>query len=281
MDPLPEVVAAGPPFGYRERAKLAVGPGGTLGFRARRSHDVVDVPACPLFGARAGARAAGAARRRRAGWRRASSSTCRRAATASTSTSSAPTRPARRTRGARSTVWRRRVSSAWRWRASRRSGAPDVDVAEPGSPPLRVPADGFAQVGRAGNAALVAAVMEAVGASPGVVLELYAGSGNLTRHLVARARRRCPRRDGDPAAVERGARNVPGASWSLRPPARRRRHRRARPAARGGRPRAPDGGVARAPPDRLRVVRSADAGARRAHAGARRAFELTARSRWT
>ena len=67
-------------------------------------------------------------------------------------------------------------------------GRPDVDVAEPGSPPLRVPADGFAQVGRAGNAALVAAVMEAVGPSPGVVLELYAGSGNLTRHLV-RARR--------------------------------------------------------------------------------------------
>ncbi len=97
-------------------------------------------------------------------------------------------------------------------------GRPDVDVAEPGSPPLRVPADGFAQVGRAGNAALVAAAMQAVGASPGVVLELYAGSGNLTRHLVrvATAVSAC---DGDPAAIARGARNVPAAAWSLRPPA--------------------------------------------------------------
>ena len=81
-----------------------------------------------------------------------------------------------------------------------------------------MPADGFAQVGRAGNAALVAAAMQAVGASPGVVLELYAGSGNLTRHLVrvATAVSAC---DGDPAAIARGARNVPEAAWSLRPPA--------------------------------------------------------------
>src|SRR5439155_26614862 len=34
---LPDLIAASPPFGYRDRAKLAVGPGGTLGFRARRS----------------------------------------------------------------------------------------------------------------------------------------------------------------------------------------------------------------------------------------------------
>ena len=77
---LPPTVAAGPPFGYRDRAKLAVGPQGTLGFRARRSHDVVDVPACPLFGpelaralpllrggsarARAGGRAGGSSRHR-------------------------------------------------------------------------------------------------------------------------------------------------------------------------------------------------------------------------
>ena len=36
------VRAAGPPFGYRDRAKWAVGQGGALGFRARRSHQVVD-----------------------------------------------------------------------------------------------------------------------------------------------------------------------------------------------------------------------------------------------
>jgi len=47
-----ESIAAGPPFGYRDRAKLAVGPGPAprpLGFRARRSHEIVDVPSCPLF----------------------------------------------------------------------------------------------------------------------------------------------------------------------------------------------------------------------------------------
>jgi 23S rRNA (uracil1939-C5)-methyltransferase len=98
-------------------------------------------------------------------------------------------------------------------------GRPDVDVAEPGSPPLRVPADGFAQVGRAGNAALVAAVMKAVGPAPGVVLELYAGSGNLTRHLIRAGATAVSACDGDPAAIARGARNVPEAAWSLRPPA--------------------------------------------------------------
>ena len=34
-------------------------------------------------------------------------------------------------------------------------GRAEVDVGEPGSPPLLVPAGGFAQVGRAANAALV------------------------------------------------------------------------------------------------------------------------------
>ena len=100
-------------------------------------------------------------------------------------------------------------------------GRAEVDVAEPGSPPLAIPAGGFAQVGRAANAALVAAVLEAVGPTPGVVLELYAGSGTFTRHLarVAGGRARVFACDGDPAAVERGRRNVPAATWSARPPA--------------------------------------------------------------
>jgi 23S rRNA (uracil1939-C5)-methyltransferase len=95
-------------------------------------------------------------------------------------------------------------------------GQPDVDVAEPGSAPLRVPADGFAQVGRTANAALVAAVLDAVGPSPGAVVELYAGSGNFTRELL-RVATSVAASDGDPAAVERGRRNAPGAAWSLRP----------------------------------------------------------------
>jgi 23S rRNA (uracil1939-C5)-methyltransferase len=60
--------------------------------------------------------------------------------------------------------------------------------------------------------------MEAVGPSPGAVLELYAGSGNLTRHLVRAGATAVSACDGDPAAIARGARNVPQAAWSLRPP---------------------------------------------------------------
>jgi len=50
------------------------------------------------------------------------------------------------------------------------------------------------------------------------VIELYAGSGNLTRHLV-RAGAKVAASDGEPAAIARGARNVPEATWSARPPA--------------------------------------------------------------
>ena len=62
--------------------------------------------------------------RPRADWRLASRSTRRRATTAFTSTSPRPTRPARRTRGARLTVSARPASSGCRWRESRRSGGP-------------------------------------------------------------------------------------------------------------------------------------------------------------
>jgi len=214
--PVPDVVAAGPPFGYRERAKLAVGPGGTLGFRARRSHDVVDVPACPLFGdplARALPALRGTARALAAGVEidvQAGSDGVHVNVAHADPTSAAH---------ARREIDRLEAAGVVGLALAGKPtlGRPDVDAAEPGSPPLRVPSDGFAQVGRAGNAALVAAAMQAVGASPGVVLELYAGSGNLTRHLVrvATAVSAC---DGDPAAIARGARNVPQAAWSLRPP---------------------------------------------------------------
>ena len=202
--------------------------------------------------------------RPRAGWRPASRSTRRRATTAFTSTSPRPTRPARRTRAARLIVSARPASSGCRWRESRRSGGPDVDVAEPGSPPLRVPADGFAQVGRAGNAALVAAVMEAVGPSPGVVFELYAGQrepdpppGARRRDVRGGVRRRSGRDRARRAQRARGGLVAAAAG-------RRRRHRRARSAARGRGQGAPGGRRARAPAHRLRVVRSADAAARRA-----------------
>jgi 23S rRNA (uracil1939-C5)-methyltransferase len=214
---LPPVVAASAAYGYRDRCRLAVGAGGALGFRARRSHDVVDVPACPLFGPelaralpalRAMARglAAGVELDVQAGADGVHVNVVR----------GDPTSAAH----ARREVDRLSAAGVAGLALAGKPtfGQPDVDVAEPGSAPLRVPADGFAQVGRAGNAALVAAVLEAVGPSPGAVLELYAGSGNFTRHLVPIAAS-VAASDGDPAAVERGRRNAPGASWSLRPAA--------------------------------------------------------------
>jgi 23S rRNA (uracil1939-C5)-methyltransferase len=214
---------AGPPFGYRDRAKLAVGPQGTLGFRARRSHDLVDVPACPLFGPelaralpllRTAARglAPGVELEVQAGAEGTHVNVLR-----ADPTSAAH---ARRALGATAgsidhlgdagIVGVALAGKPLHGRAA-------VDVAEPGSPPLLIPAGGFAQVGRAANAALVAAVWEAVGDAPGTVVELYAGSGNFTRHLLTRASA-VHASDGDPAAVDRGRRNAPGATWTARPP---------------------------------------------------------------
>jgi len=216
--PVREMIAAGPPFGYRDRAKLAVGPGGTLGFRARRSHDIVDVPACPLFGpelARALPALRGTARGLAAGVEidaQAGNDGVHINVAHADPTSAAHARREIDRLGAAGVVG---LSLAGKPTLA----SPDVDVAEPGSPPLRVSADGFAQVGRPGNAALVAAVREAVGPSPGAVIELYAGSGNLTRHLVRAGATSVAASDGDPAAIARGGKNVPEATWSLRPPA--------------------------------------------------------------
>lgn len=215
---IPPMRPAGPDFGYRDRAKLTVGPGGTLGFHARRSHAVVDLgepPRCPLLGPEL-ARALPALRAMARGL--------------------APGIELEVQAGAEgvhlNVVRADGVSAAHARREIDRLGAAgvgglslagkptlgraDVDAAEPGSPPLGIPGGGFAQVGRAGTAALVAAVLEAAGETPGVVLEMYAGSGTFTRHLVARAARvlAC---DGEPAAVERGRRNAPAAAWSARP----------------------------------------------------------------
>jgi 23S rRNA (uracil1939-C5)-methyltransferase len=51
-----------------------------------------------------------------------------------------------------------------------------------------------------------------VGDAPGTVFELYAGAGNFTRHLVAKARRVWAH-DGDAKARDFGRANVPGATW--------------------------------------------------------------------
>jgi 23S rRNA (uracil1939-C5)-methyltransferase len=242
------VVAASPPFGYRDRAQLTVGKGGQLGFHGRRSHDVVDVPACPLLspalaralpalralakelpaGAEVDVQAGAEGVHVHVSVRRGEGLSAARATEgegahldasaprgeAATAASAAGGADEQRLRAAGvvgfSVSGRAAGRSAW--------GARAVDVSEPGGPPLPVPAGAFAQVGRAANAALVRAALAAVGPDPGVVLELYAGSGNFTRHL-ARIARQLHAADADSAAVARGRAIVPGAAWSVRPPA--------------------------------------------------------------
>ena len=60
----------------------------------------------------------------------------------------------------------------------------------------------------------MAAVGQAIGDAPGRVLELYAGSGNFTRLLVARADSVIAS-EADAQALARGRANVPEADWRL------------------------------------------------------------------
>jgi 23S rRNA (uracil1939-C5)-methyltransferase len=227
---IPPVRVVGPDFGYRDRAKLTVGkagtsPGttaGTLGFHARRSHDVVDLgdpPRCPLFGpelARALPALRALARGMAAGIELEAQAGAEGVHLNVVGADAVSTAHARREIDRLNEAGIVGLSLA----GKPTLGRAEVDVAEPGSPPLAISAGGFAQVGRAANAALVATVMEAVGPDPGVVLEMYAGSGTFTRHLVTGIgeRGRVFACDGDPAAVARGRRNVPAAAWSARPP---------------------------------------------------------------
>jgi 23S rRNA (uracil1939-C5)-methyltransferase len=212
-----EVRAAGPAFGYRDRAKLTVGKGGVLGFHERRSHDIVDVPACPLFGPEL-ARALPALRALASGLPAGTELDVQAGAEGVhlnvSHTDATGTGHAKREIDRLNAAGIVGLSIA----GKPTLGAAAVNVSEEGGAPLPIPAGGFAQVGRAANAALVEEVMSALGAAPGVVLELYAGSGNFTRRLVTVATA-VHASDADPAAVDRGKRAVPTAAWALRPQA--------------------------------------------------------------
>jgi 23S rRNA (uracil1939-C5)-methyltransferase len=218
---IPPVRAAGPELGYRDRAKLMVGPNGTLGFHARRAHDVVDLgdpPRCPLLGPEL-ARALPALRALARGLGPGAELEVQAGAEGVHlnvgRTDAVGTAHARREIDRLNAAGVVGLSLA----GKPTLGCAEVDTAESGAPPLAIPAGGFAQVGRAGVAALVAGVLEAVGDAPGVIHELYAGSGTLTRHLTALGGARVFACDGDPAAIARGRRNAPSATWSARPPA--------------------------------------------------------------
>jgi 23S rRNA (uracil1939-C5)-methyltransferase len=198
-----EVRAAGPEWGYRDRARLVVGDGRrAVGFRGWRSHAVVDVPACPLLSP---ALAAALPSLRAEGARCAPGTEI--AVQAGGDGRVVARFGARGPVRAYGGAGARPVGDA-----AHAADEPEVDVSEPGGPPLRIGAGAFAQVGAAANAALVAAVLEQAGEQPGRVLELHAGSGNFTRHLVGRSSA-VVASDGDPRAVARGRRQVPGARW--------------------------------------------------------------------
>ncbi|HET6148287.1 MAG TPA: hypothetical protein VFH68_12210 [Polyangia bacterium] len=213
------VVGAGPALGYRDRVKLAVGEGSAprpVGFRARRSHEIVDVPSCPL-----------ASRALDAVWPAVRALAAQLPAGAEIDLQAGAEGVhvnLGQLDGAGAALARReadRLAAAGvagvAIGGKLHSGLAEVDVAERGGQPLPVPAGGFAQVGRAGNRVLVDCVLQAVGPAPGLVLELHAGSGNFTRELTAAATRvvAC---EGDPAAVARGRRAAPRAEWSGRLP---------------------------------------------------------------
>jgi 23S rRNA (uracil1939-C5)-methyltransferase len=222
------VVAASPALGYRDRARLAVGEGAAprpVGFRARRSREIVDVPSCPLFSP--ALEAALPAVRAFAAQLPSGAEIDLQAGAQGVHVNVGQV-DARGAALARREVDRLMAAvvglppagiAGVSISGKAVAGLAEVDVSERGGSPLPVPAGGFAQVGRAGNRVLVERLLEAVGPVPGVVLELYAGSGNFTRALVGRA---APARlhacEGDPAAVARGRRAAPGAEWSGRLP---------------------------------------------------------------
>ncbi|MBP9205845.1 MAG: class I SAM-dependent RNA methyltransferase [Kofleriaceae bacterium] len=154
-----------PAWGWRRRARLHVA-GGAVGYYAPRTHDVVDVAACPqlepaLVRALAAVRAA-----------------------------APPDGELHLLAGDAGAVV---VATAAAWPGAAalvgqggvvgvvagdgRHGAIAVEL-EPG---LWTAADEFAQAGSAGNAAIVAEVRAALPPEPGRLLELFAGAGNLTR----------------------------------------------------------------------------------------------------
>lgn len=228
---VPEVplVSPLPADGYRERARLHAGRGGGgLGFHARRAHELVVVKTCPqlapeLSGVVQALRASAAtavlvgagAALADATWDLQKGGEGIQVAVtlagAALPKSEAAHLAAHLLEALRPAgVVGVRLGEAL-------AGLADVDVAEPGSAPLRLPAGAFAQVSSAAHGALAAAVRDAVGLAPGVVVELYAGSGNFTRHLLDVATQ-VVASDGDAAAVARGRHNAPKARWSVAPP---------------------------------------------------------------
>ncbi len=193
-----DVVSAGPALGYRRRARLAFvrspgRPHALIGYRERRSHRVTDVPACPVLDATLGPALVRV-----------------REHLAPLLEGEGEVRLGRGEGGATVTVTTQAPQSPALYEAARamacdpaiagvalRVGGTSV-AATFGDPreraegvdgaPLLGTVGGFSQASAAVNERLVACVLELSAPTDADVLELYAGHGNLTVALAARAR---------------------------------------------------------------------------------------------
>lgn len=169
---------SGPPLGYRSRARLAVAPDGTVGFRRSKSHGVVQVERCPVLV------------------------------------------PA--LNEALSDLARSASNRIVEVDVLALGDAVLVQDATPmahddGHGTLHYSAKTFTQSNPFGNEALYAELEALVGPGPlEDVLELYAGHGNFTRILAARARR-VVAIEGDQAAVELARRALPQVDHRAEP----------------------------------------------------------------
>jgi 23S rRNA (uracil1939-C5)-methyltransferase len=192
------LLAPVPPYGWRRRARFAVrldgsgladlyGPRTIVGFHAPRDRGVCDVPACPqlepaleavLQAIRAAEVVTGDGELH--------------AIVGDAGAHVVLDAPCNATRAAALVGQAGIAGVAWRRDEPRGAGDRAATWTSAGAPSIELEngllarGDDFAQASRAGNAALRALVRDALAAQPGErVLELYAGSGNFTRDLVA------------------------------------------------------------------------------------------------
>jgi 23S rRNA (uracil1939-C5)-methyltransferase len=191
-----------PPLGWRRRARLRA-RGGQLGFNARRSHALVDVPLCLQLEPQLGE--ALATVRRVLGGSLASGSEVMLLGGAGVHVVVARSAPLPRLAelvGQGGIVGVRQDDTC--------HGEQLLDLTEPDDVrPFWGAADLFAQASRAGNRELRGLVRELVGPAPGRVLELHAGSGNFTRDLLV-AGARVTAVEEVPAASRLAERNLAG-----------------------------------------------------------------------
>jgi 23S rRNA (uracil1939-C5)-methyltransferase len=172
---------SGAPYGYRTRARLVRASDGRIGFRARRSKDVVDIQRCPvlapelqevLTALRPAMESRGPARRE--GGRREDEISL-----VFDGQAVLADFPEKLIRGART--------------AARASGVPlyfgqeAVTEGDDGFGPMVSSPQVFAQASRTGNAAVVGHVADLCPDGVAVAADLYSGSGNFTRVLAKKA----------------------------------------------------------------------------------------------